>query len=186
VQQALGDRQVVRDFAQRNAGRWIDLARPRTIPEGFSSSVEAEVDRHYHLTRIREALRTCKVLLFTLGLTETWIIDAGRYSHAICPGVAAGKFDPAICRFHSLKFEECVDDLRYLATQCRMLNPSIRLLFTVSPVMLAATMEGRGAIQSSVASKASAMDAFSQRAWVGRRLLLSPRKAPHEFEGVCR
>ncbi|MBL8520464.1 MAG: GSCFA domain-containing protein [Betaproteobacteria bacterium] len=153
VEQALGERPVVCDFAQREDGRWIDLLRPRAVPEGFSSSEEAQADRHYHLTCVKQMLGACRVLVFTLGLTESWINEKGRYSYAICPGVAAGEFDPAYHRFHNLSFEECAEDLRYLATRCQALNPSMKLLLTVSPVMLVATMEGRGAIQSSVASK---------------------------------
>jgi hypothetical protein len=153
LDQAFARRPVVEDFAQREDGRWIDLLRPRAVPEGFGSQEEAAADRHYHLSRVKAMVETCRALVFTLGLTETWLNVAGGYSYGLCPGVAGGSFDPAVHRFHNLGFRECVADLDAVAALCRHANPTLRLLLTVSPVMLVATMEARGAIQSSVASK---------------------------------
>jgi hypothetical protein len=71
----------------------------------------------------------------------------------MCPGTVAGAFDGNVHQFRNLGYEECRDDLRRFCETVRSVNPQLRVLLTVSPVMLVASYESRGALQSSIASK---------------------------------
>jgi hypothetical protein len=130
------------------------MLRPRAVPDGFTSEEEARVDRLYHLRRVRHLLQSCSVFVFTLGLTEMWRNKRAGYSYGICPGVIAGAFAAAEHEFKNLSFRECVADLAAVFEAIYTLNPRIKVLLTVSPVMLVATAEARGVLQSSTASKA--------------------------------
>lgn len=153
VQQAAGLQEPIFEFVQRPDDRWCDALRPRAVPDGFSSKAEAVADRRYHLRRVRDVLSSCTVFVFTLGLTESWRNKLFGYSYGICPGVVAGSFDSNIHEFQNLTFGECVQDLSATFEIIRNLNKEIKILLTVSPVMLVATAEQRGVVQSSIASK---------------------------------
>lgn len=153
LEQAFEVRAPIIDFVQREDGRWIDMLRPRAVPDGFSSFEDCRVDRLYHLKCVQDMFRQSSVFVFTLGLTETWINTQGDYTYGMCPGVAGGTYCEDIHHFKNLRFDECY---KYLEKSCQMIaacNERIKILLTVSPVMLVATYEKRGCIQSSVASK---------------------------------
>ena len=156
IEQALGARAPIMEFAQRDDAdkRWVDMMRPRAVPDGFSSRAEAEADRRYHLQKVRLLLQHSTVFVFTLGLTESWRNKVENYTYGICPGVIAGSFDADKHEFVNFSVESCVRDLARSVEMMRAINPSIRILLTVSPVMLVATAEARGVLQSSLASKA--------------------------------
>ena len=153
VQQATGLREPIFEFVQRPDGRWCDALRPRAVPDGFSSEADAMADRRYHLRRVRSVLSSCTVFVFTLGLTESWINKVAGYSYGICPGVIAGTFDPSVHEFKNMSFGECLDDLNTTFDIVHGINKNVKILLTVSPVMLVATAERRGVLQSSIASK---------------------------------
>ena len=96
----------------------------------------------------------CDVFVFTLGLTECWENTELGICYPICPGVIDDAFRPEIHRFVNLDHDNCLSDLRRSIELIRAANPKIKILLTVSPVMLIATFEPRGALQSSIASKA--------------------------------
>jgi hypothetical protein len=153
IDQAFGLREPIFEFAQRGDGRWTDLLRPRTVGEGFTSFQEARADRLYHLNRVRAIFETATVFVFTLGLTECWENTEKGFVYPLCPGTVEGTFDANVHRFRNLGYEECRDDLRNFCGRVRSVNPRLRVLLTVSPVMLVASYERRGALQSSIASK---------------------------------
>ncbi len=152
-EQACARRAPILEFAQRADGRWVDMLRPRAIPDGYSSEADARADRLYHLARVRAMMQQCTVFVFTLGLTESWVNVAGGYAYGMCPGVAGGQYDPAAHAFRNMGFVDCLADLNAALDCLQAENPAVRVLLTVSPVNLVATMESRGALQSSVASK---------------------------------
>lgn len=154
IEQAVGERDPIMEFALRDDERWVDMLRPRAIPDGFSSVEEAEADRRFHLRSVRRLLEECSVFVFTLGLTESWHNKVDDYSYGICPGVIAGSFDAEKHAFVNFSVDACVRDLASAFSMMRTINPSIRILLTVSPVMLVATAEPRGVLQSSLVSKA--------------------------------
>ncbi len=153
LEQAFGIREPVIDFAQDKKGKWFDLLRPRVSKHGFSSYEEALRDRLYHLKKVKEMFSNIDVFVFTLGLTELWHNTKLDCAYPICPGTAAGEFNPDIHQFHNQSFSEVHQDL---ADSLRLIlenAPKTKILLTVSPVMLVATAEERGALQSSIASK---------------------------------
>jgi hypothetical protein len=152
-EQALGARPPIEEFCANADGRWIDMLRPRAVPDGFSSQADAQADRLHHLRRVRHLLETCSVFVFTLGLTEAWHNHRAGHCYGICPGVVAGSFDPAVHAFVNFDYETCRADLGAALELAWSCNPALKVLLTVSPVMLVATAETRGVVQSSVASK---------------------------------
>ena len=154
LEQACGARPMASDFFRRGDGRWIDLSRLRAIADGFTSRDECLNDRAYHLSRVRALLDMSDVFVFTLGLTECWENTALDICYPVCPAVVEGAYRPEAHRFVNLGYDECLRDLRRSIELLHDANPKLRVLLTVSPVMLIATFEPRGALQSSVASKA--------------------------------
>jgi hypothetical protein len=153
VDQVFALREPIFEWAQREDGRWVDMLRPTAVSDGYSSPEEARADRVYHLDRARAAFLSATVLVFTFGLTEGWENAERGFVYPICPGTAAGEFDERIHRFKNLSYPECLEDMQYVFDVLLHANPELRVLLTVSPVMLVASFESRGALQSSVASK---------------------------------
>jgi hypothetical protein len=154
LEQAFGVRPMIEDFFRDKTGKWIDLLRMRAIPDGFSSEEECRLDRQFHLGRVKALFDVADVFVFTLGLTECWENTELGVCYPICPGVVDGAFREGAHRFVNLGYDECLADLRRSIELIREANPKIRILLTVSPVMLVASYEPRGALQSSIASKA--------------------------------
>jgi hypothetical protein len=153
LEQALGQRPPIFEFSRRADGRWIDMLRPRAAPDGFSSEGDARADRVYHLQQVKRLLETASVFVFTLGLTEGWRNHRADHTYGICPGVAAGEFRADVHEFVNFDYDACRADLCAALTLAWSCNRDLRVLLTVSPVMLVATAEPRGVLQSSIASK---------------------------------
>lgn len=120
-------------------GRFIDPFRPRIQPAGFASRAEYQADRTQHFAAVREAFETLDVFVFTLGLTEAWASVADGAVFPLCPGVTGGRFDAARHRLHNFSVGEVVDDALAFIDLLRTVNAQARIIFTVSPVPLAAT-----------------------------------------------
>jgi hypothetical protein len=151
-------RRCVGDFAPQETawlsnGRYHDPFRPRVEPNGFASVDELEADRATHLAAARRVFSESDVFIFTLGLTETWISRADGAAFPLCPGAGIGTFDDQRHAFHNLTVDETVDAFEAFLDIAWSLNPKLRVLLTVSPVPLAATMEPRHVIASTVYSK---------------------------------
>ena len=135
------------------AGHGIDPFRPRIQPEGFASLDELVEDRRQHFAAIRRAIEQMDVLVFTLGLTETWCHRTDGAAYPLCPGVAGGRFDPSAHVFVNLRVGEVISDLEETVAFILQRNPNARLILTVSPVPLVATMEDRSVLTSTTYSK---------------------------------
>ena len=154
LEQAVGKRDVIHEIAFRKKDtRYVDMLRPNAVPHGFTSRLETKWDRGFHLKKVIEIIRKSTVFVFTLGLTEYWENVNGNYAYPLCPGVAAGEFDANNHRFKNDGYEQSLLHLRQAIELIHRINKEIKILLTVSPVMLVATYENRGAIQSSVVSK---------------------------------
>lgn len=136
--QAAGIIPVIEDFVEQD-GRWFDLLRPSVQKTGFASPAEARADRAYHLGRVKAMFESADVLVFTLGLTESWRSLAHGYTYPVCPGTVCGKYDAMQHDFHNFTCSEIVNDLDAFIDELRDINPSCRLILTVSPVQLVAT-----------------------------------------------
>jgi hypothetical protein len=142
------------DVWARADGRLFDPFRPTIQPDGFPTRREYDLDRRRHFAAVRRLFEEVDVFVFTLGLTECWCAADDGAAYPLCPGVAAGEFDPARHVFHNFSLEEVVADLDAFLAELRAVNPQARLLLTVSPVPLAATAEPRHVWTSTTLSKA--------------------------------
>jgi hypothetical protein len=145
----------------RNGGI-VDPFRPSIEPGGFASVMEMRDDRRQHLEHVREAFETLDVFVFTLGLTETWVsrVDGGAFP--LCPGVAAGRFDPARHGFRNLRVAEVTAQLAGFVERLRGVNPKSRIILTVSPVPLAATAVPDGHVLAATIYSKSVLRAAAQ------------------------
>jgi hypothetical protein len=136
-----------------NSERFYDPFRPRVEPAGFDSIEQLELDRSSHLAATQRMLRESDVFIFTLGLTETWQSRIDGAAFPLCPGAGIGSFDPETHVFHNLTVDENIAALESFLNIAWSLNPELRVILTVSPVPLAATMESRHVVASTIYSK---------------------------------
>src|SRR5262249_53273102 len=94
-----------------------------------------------------------RYFVFTMGLTESWVNTRGDYEYPMCPGTVAGDFSPEIHQFVNHPFQSVHDKLRGALRRMRVLNPRLRVILTVSPVPLTATMMDQHVIVSTMYSK---------------------------------
>lgn len=139
----------------RPDGRWVDAFRPREFPEGFASPDLVLEERSRHLVAVRAMFEKCKVFVFTLGLTESWVSEEDRAAVPIAPHVVAAPAPAHGYKFKNLTFDEMRDDLSAFLSLLREVNPSACVILTVSPVPLAATCEPRHVALSNTLSKSA-------------------------------
>jgi hypothetical protein len=136
-----------------NDGHWLDPFRPRIEPAGFDSPRAVLEARERHLAAVKTVLEEADVFVFTAGLTETWCSKVDGAAFPVCPGTGVGTFDPDRYAFRNLGVDENIANLDAFLKLAWSLNPALRVIFTVSPVPLAATMEPRHIAQSTTWSK---------------------------------
>jgi len=134
-------------------GRFLDPFRPRIVPNGYASVAELEADRSSHLRSVERLFRELDVFVFTLGLTESWICKHDGAAMPVCPGCGVGTFDADKYQSHNLGYAEVVDHLSQFLELLREINPGARVILTVSPVALAATIEEHHVLAATVYSK---------------------------------
>lgn len=140
------------DIMEKN-GRFYDGLRPNIEPAGLPTAQDVRDMRAGHLARVNRMFRTMDVMVFTLGLTETWEnIETGTV-YPICPGVLAGTFDESKYRFRNLTAQECINDFKIVYKRLMRRNPKLRFLVTVSPVPLTATASGDHVLPATTYSK---------------------------------
>lgn len=139
----------------RADGAFVDPFRPQIEGNGFPSEEALLEDRRKHLAAVRTMFEECDVFVFTLGLTEGWCSRLDGAVFPVAPGVAGGDFDESRHAFVNFTPEEIVADLKAFREKLRTVNPSVRLIFTVSPVPLVATYEDRHVLVSNTFSKAA-------------------------------
>lgn len=136
-------------------GHYADPFRPQVETGGFVSVEALEAARVEHLAAVRRMFETLDVFVFTLGLTETWYAKADAAVFPLAPGVVAGEMDPERYGFINLSAAEVAADLEAFIQRLHTINPGARLIFTVSPVPLAATYADRHVLVSTTYSKAA-------------------------------
>jgi hypothetical protein len=132
---------------------FVDSFRPRVFPYGFSTENEVISERSNHLVQTIKAFKDCDVLIYTLGLTEGWKAKATGQIFQIAPGVDGGSFDPDAHEPFDANLKQVVDNLQEFVTNLKSINSSVKVIFTVSPVHLAATHQNRNVVQASFESK---------------------------------
>ena len=135
-------------------GRSFDAFRPMIEPDGFASVAEALAMRRNHLAAVRDLFTRASCVFFTLGLTECWVERRTGRVFPTCPGVVAGHYDPALYDFLALGHDDVLADLADLHALLRALRPEGKLILSVSPVPLTATVSGQHVLVASTQSKA--------------------------------
>jgi len=135
------------------AGRWYDPFRPTIQAGGFASRDGLMADRLSHLAAVREMFETLDVFVFTLGLTEAWRSTVDGAVFPVCPGCEVGTFDPKRHEFINFTARQVVGDLDVFMERLTAINPRAEVIFTVSPVPLAATYSGRHVLEATIYSK---------------------------------
>lgn len=135
-------------------GRFYDAIRPNVDPGGFASPEAVAMARADHLAAVAEGIKRAAVVVFTLGLHETWEDRATSTVYPTAPGVIADAPDGADISFVSMCHDEIVADVRGFLAHLRGLNRDVKLLLTVAPGPLVATAGGGHVLVASTAGKA--------------------------------
>lgn len=117
-----------------------------------NDAMQLQQSRACYLDAVRQMFRETDVLIFTMGLTEGWESVEDGAVFQVCPGTVGGRFDASRHRFHN--FSEILADMEAFLARVRAVNPTIRVLLTVSPVALAATYSGDHVMVATSHSKA--------------------------------
>lgn len=120
-------------------GRYYDALRPSVEPNGLETPELVRAARETHLKRFRKVMTTSDLIVFTLGLTETWEDRASGTVFPTAPGTIAGDHDPEQFAFRNLTHKEVYDDFLEFRRLVKRFNPNVKFLVTVSPVPLTAT-----------------------------------------------
>lgn len=134
-------------------GRVFDPLRPTIEPDGFRDIQEAISSRRSHLRRTRSMFETADCLIFTLGLTESWISRSDGTVFPLCPGVAAGEFEENKYEFKNTSVSENVRSFDAFYALIKQHNPGLKVILTVSPVALEATATQENVISATSHSK---------------------------------
>lgn len=148
---ALGKTEVPSEF-WTNGSRFYDPFRPGIEPNGFASEEEMKQSQAQAIRSFRESINKAHCFIFTLGLTESWINEAG-FEYPMCPGTVVGDFDPDKHRFRNQQFQEILLDLEGAILMMREVNPSLQFILTVSPVPLTATKSNNHVLVATMESK---------------------------------
>jgi hypothetical protein len=135
-------------------GKYIDPFRPQMEPDGFATPEDVQAARLQHFTAVRRVFETCRIFIFTLGLTEAWLAPDGA-ALPVPPGAVAEEANAGPYTFHNFTVGEIVDEMTQFLRDLRDVNPQVRVILTVSPVPLIATYEDRHILLSNTYSKAA-------------------------------
>lgn len=142
-------------FVWEKNGRFYDAFRPTVEPQGLESAAEVLLLRRAHLRKVATLLQQTDLLIFTLGLTESWADRATGRVFPVCPGVVAGTFDPDQHELLNLTHAQILADLVACRALLKTFNPVMKLLLTVSPVPLTATASGDHVLNATSWSKST-------------------------------
>jgi hypothetical protein len=134
---------------------FVDPFRPQIEPDPFDSPAAVRGSAAVHLGHVRRVFSECDWLVFTLGLTEAWRSKVDGAIYPTAPGVSGGTFDPAQHEFVNFTADEVQRDLADFIQKLHDVNPTAKVLLTVSPVPLIATYEKRHVLVSTTFSKAA-------------------------------
>ena len=152
LERSLGTFHPAEEYWETPDGEFIDPFRPGLANRSWSLA-EFRALTEQHLAAVRTAVERSTVLVFTLGLTEAWYSADDGAVFPACPGTVSGEFDPDRHRFINFSADEVTADLIRMVEVLRSINPTIRLVLTVSPVPLVATASGRHVLTATTYSK---------------------------------
>ena len=133
--------------------RFVDPFRPEIEPDGFETEDAVIHERLQHFTAVRYLFETVDVFVFTLGLTESWRSREDGAVFPLAPGVVAGSMDTSRYEFVNFSAADVHHDLITFADCLTEVNPTAKILLTVSPVPLIATYEAEHVLAATTYSK---------------------------------
>lgn len=139
----------------RPDGLFADPFRPQIEPAGFQTIDQVKASRSEHLAAVKTMFETLDVLVFTLGLTESWRSKLDGSVFPLAPGVVAGYMDAGAYEFVNFNVDDIVSDMQIFIDLLHTVNPKARIVLTVSPVPLIATYEDRHVLVSTAYSKSA-------------------------------
>lgn len=151
--QAFQDKLVALDVWKRSDGKYVDPYRTNIKLSGYESEKEVLAARREHLYAVKKMFLELDLFVFTLGLTEAWRDKKTQNVYPLCPGTSAGKFDAGKYEFVNFDYEQTLQAMQQFYDKLMKVNPSAKILLTVSPVPLTATAEDRHVLVSTVESK---------------------------------
>jgi len=140
-----------RVWAKQN--RFFDSLRPGIDRVGQDTAEHVLALRSLHLAKVREMLATLDVFVFTMGLTEGWEAVSDGTMYPMAPGTLAGEYDPVRYVFRNLRHGDVLADMTGFWHRLRSVNPTARMLLTVSPVPLTATATSQHVLVATTYSK---------------------------------
>ena len=132
--------------------KYYDPFRPLVQPGGFDTAAQLRIEQSKHLECVKNMFLNADVFVFTLGLTETWISAESGACLPLCPGCQVGQYDEKY-QFTNLSTAQNIINMQMFIEHLRQFNPDCKVILTVSPVPLVATMEQNGAIRATQYSK---------------------------------
>jgi hypothetical protein len=136
-------------------GRFIDPFRPSVEPAGFATVEMLEEDRRTHLAAVRRLFEELDLFVFTLGLTEYWSDPRDGAVFPMCPGRGRGVFDARTYVHANMDVAQTCESLTAFISALRDVNARARVVLTVSPVPIAATMEAMHVVRASLLAKST-------------------------------
>jgi hypothetical protein len=168
--EAFGFRPKSEQAWQRVDGRFVDPFRPNIEPEGFESVDALVSSRREHLEHVKAVFLNSDIFVFTLGLTEGWANKIAGDVFPLAPGVSGGTFEEDKYSFINYNVNEVREDLQTFLRKLSEVNPTVKVILTVSPVPLIATFEDRHVLVSTTYSKSvlrvAAEEAAREFSWV--------------------
>jgi hypothetical protein len=143
------------DGIWEKGGRFFDAFRPNVFPQGFAGEQILIDERKRHLQNVQAVFSKSDVIVFTLGLTESWMSRQDGAVYPVAPGVTAGSMIESRYEFKNFDYSEITVDLMAWCLRLRELNSNVRILLTVSPVPLNATFESQNVWVSNTYSKST-------------------------------
>jgi hypothetical protein len=150
-------------FVETSQG-WIDL---QLCPAVRPVTLERAIQRRNYLTsEYFNRARQADVVILTLGLNEVWFDNyTDRYLNA-APSLTIVSRNPGRYVVEITDAEANLEQLKTIRSTLKKLNPSIRLIVTVSPVPLGETFSGRDVAVANMYSKSVlrvAAEQFAER-----------------------
>lgn len=140
-------------WRRREDGLWIDAFRP-TVSQPMPDKSLIYEDRLKHLRKVKKLFETTNVFIFTLGMTECWSARSGLV-FPVAPGVLDDSTKIEDFSFNNLRVSEIVTDFQEFLSLVRAVNPSLKIILTVSPVPFRATYEKEHVLTANCYSKSA-------------------------------
>jgi hypothetical protein len=146
-----------KDYIWKKGNKFYDAFRPSIEFNGFNSKSEVIEHRKFHLINVKAMFEKMDVLIFTMGLTQTWTNRYNQLVYPSAPGIIAGQFNPSDFELVNAEYNEILSDFneftKIIDTLRKAKSQKCKFILTVSPVPLTATALNEHVLLSSIYSK---------------------------------